>query len=51
MVAARTFFARMNEGRTGWMTEGRLVKGCEEFFNSNGYDQIERDVIFDQGDQ
>jgi hypothetical protein len=51
MVAARTFFARMNEGRTGWMTEGRLVKGCEEFFNSNGYDQIERDVLFDQGDR
>lgn len=51
MIAARTFFARMNEGRRGWMTEVQLVKGCEEFFKSNGYDQIERDKIFDQGDR
>lgn len=51
MVAARTFFARMNESRRGWMTEGQLVKGCEEFFKSNGYDQLERDRIFDQGDR
>ncbi|HEX7033779.1 MAG TPA: hypothetical protein VF172_12345 [Nitrososphaera sp.] len=33
------------------MTEGQLVKGCEEFFQANGYDQIERDKIFDQGDR
>jgi hypothetical protein len=51
MVAARTFFARMNEGRSGWMTEAQLIKGCEEFFNSNGYDQIEWDKVFDQGDR
>jgi hypothetical protein len=51
MVAARTFFARMNEGRRGWMTEAQLVKGCEEFFKSNGYDEIDRDRIFDQGDR
>lgn len=51
MVAARTFFARMNEGRSGWMTEGQLVRGCEEFFKSNGYEQLERDRIFDQGDR
>lgn len=51
MIAARTYFARMNEGRTGWMTEAQLVRGCEEFFKSNSYDQIERDKIFDQGDR
>ncbi len=51
MISARTFFARMNEGRRNWMTEGQLVKGCEEFFKTNGYDQIERDKIFDQGDR
>src|SRR5215218_8718154 len=27
MISPRTFFARMNEGRHGWMTEGQLVKG------------------------
>ena len=51
MIAARTYFARMNEGRRGWMTEAQLVKGCEEFFKSNGYGQIERDRLFDQGDR
>ncbi|MEW6605744.1 MAG: hypothetical protein AB1351_13810 [Thermoproteota archaeon] len=51
MIAARTFFARMNEGRHSWMTEAQLVKGCEEFFKSNGYDQIERDKLFDLGDR
>ena len=51
MVAARTFFARMNEGRSGWMTEAQLVEGCQEFLSSNGYDQIERDKVFDQGER
>lgn len=51
MIAARTFFARMNEGRHSWMTEAQLVKGCEEFFKSNGYDQIEWDKLFDRGDR
>ncbi|HXG06224.1 MAG TPA: hypothetical protein VNI77_02740 [Nitrososphaera sp.] len=41
----------MNEGRRNWMTEGQLVKACEAFFKANGYDQIERDKIFDQGDR
>ena len=41
----------MNEGRTGGMTEGQLVKGCEEFFKSNGYGQLEFDKLYDQGDK
>jgi hypothetical protein len=51
MVAAKTFFARMNEGRKGWMTEGQLIKGCREFFASNGYGQLEENKIFDQGEK
>lgn len=51
MVAARTFFARMNEGRSVWMTEGQLIKGCKEFFASNGYGQLEENKIFDQGER
>jgi hypothetical protein len=51
MVAAKTFFARMNEGRWGWMTEAQLVKGCREFFMSNGYEQLEENKIFGQGER
>lgn len=51
MVVARTFFARMNEGRSVWMTEGQLIKGCKEFFTSNGYGQLEENKIFDQGEK
>jgi hypothetical protein len=51
MVAAKTFFARMNEGRSGWMTEAQLIKGCKEFFTSNGYDQLEENRVFDQGER
>jgi hypothetical protein len=51
MVAAKTFFARMNEGRKGWMTEAQLVKGCREFFMSNGYEQLEENKIFNQGER
>lgn len=51
MIAAKTFFARMNEGRKGWMTEGQLIKGCREFFTSNGYGQLEENKIFDQGEK
>ena len=51
MMSPRTFFARMNEGRSDWMTEGKLIRGCEEFFKSNGYDQLEYDKLFDQGDK
>ncbi len=51
MVSARTFFARMNEGRSGWMTEGQLIKGCREFFVSNGYDQLEENKIFNRGER
>jgi hypothetical protein len=48
MIAARTFFSRMNEGRSSstWLDEGQLVKGCEEFFLSNEYSSIERNVAF-----
>lgn len=48
MIAARTFFSRMNEGRSSstWLDEGQLVKGCEEFFQSNEYSSIERNVAF-----
>jgi hypothetical protein len=51
MVAAKTFFARMNEGRNRWMTEGQLIKGCKEFFASNGYDQLEENRIFEHGER
>ncbi|MGI0028564.1 MAG: hypothetical protein ACREAQ_02490 [Nitrososphaera sp.] len=51
MISPRTYFTRMNEGRTGWMTEDQLVKECAEFFTSNGYDRLERDQILDQGSQ
>jgi hypothetical protein len=48
MIAARTFFSRMNEGRSSstWLDEGQLVKSCEEFFQSNEYSSIERNVAF-----
>jgi hypothetical protein len=51
MVAARTFFARMNESRRAWMTEAQLVKGCKEFLVSNGYEHLEENKIFDQGER
>lgn len=46
MIAAKTFFARMNEGRTGWLTDEQLLKACEEFFQSNEYSSLEPDVAF-----
>lgn len=46
MIAAKTFFARMNEGRAAWLTDEQLVKACEEFFQSNEYGGLERDVAF-----
>jgi len=51
MIAARTFFSRMNEGRTGWMTEAQLIRGCREFLVSNSYDQVEENKIFDHGER
>jgi len=51
MVAAKTFFARMNEGRSGFMTEAQLIKGCKDFFMSNGYEQLEENKIFGQGEK
>ncbi len=51
MIAARTYFARMNEGRSVWMTEAQLIKGCKDFFISNGYDQLEENKVFDQGER
>ena len=41
----------MNEGRSGWMTEAQLIKGCKDFFMSNGYEQLEEDKIFGQGEK
>lgn len=46
MVAARTFFARMNEGRTQWLTEGQVLKACKEFFGQNGYSGLDYGVTF-----
>lgn len=47
MIAAKTFFARMNEGRLQWLTEAQMLRACEEFFVYNGYKHLERDVTFD----
>lgn len=33
------------------MTEGQLVKGCKEFFTSNGYDQLEENKVFEHGER
>lgn len=33
------------------MTEGQLIRGCKEFFTSNGYAQLEENKIFDQGEK
>lgn len=33
------------------MTEEQLVRECEEFFKSNGYLNLERDRMFDEGSQ
>ena len=33
------------------MTEAQLIKGCKEFFTSNGYEQLEENKIFDQGER
>jgi hypothetical protein len=41
----------MNEGRSTWLSESKLIDQCAEFFASNGYDKLERDVMFDQGGQ
>jgi hypothetical protein len=46
MLAAKTFFARINEGRTAFMTENEMLNACEEFFRYNGYLDIEHNVTF-----
>jgi hypothetical protein len=47
MIAAKTFFARMNEGRAAaWLSDEQLIKACEEFFQSNEYRGLERNVAF-----
>lgn len=46
MIAAKTFFARMNEGRSTWLDDAHLVKECEEFFRANEYSSVERNVAF-----
>jgi hypothetical protein len=39
----------MNEGRSSWLSEARLIQQCTEFFESNGYKNLKRDVMFDEG--
>lgn len=51
MMSPRTYFSRLNEGRSSWLSENKLIEQCAEFFASNGYDTLERDVMFDQGSQ
>lgn len=46
MVAAKTFFSRMNEGRSQWLLEEQMLKSCEEFFRYNGYDDLDHGVTF-----
>lgn len=46
MIAAKTFMARMNEGRGSWLTDKQMLKSCEEFFQENGYTGLDRDVVF-----
>lgn len=46
MVAARTFFARMNEGRSQWLTDAQMLAACEEFFRHNGYNDLDHSVAF-----
>ena len=51
MLLPRIFFARMNEGRNSWLSEAQLLQGCQEFFKLNGYDKLEFNKVFDQGDK
>lgn len=51
MLSPRTYFSRLNEGRSSWLSEGKLIDECAEFFGSNGYDSLKRDVMFDEGGQ
>ena len=52
MVSARSFFSRMNQYRNeNWLTDAQLLKGSEEFFRSNNYNNIEYNRVFDQGRQ
>src|SRR5581483_2790678 len=44
---ARTFFTRLNEGRSSWLDEAALIKACEEFFSYNGYDKVEYQKAFE----
>ena len=37
MIAAKTFIARMNEGRANWLSDDEILSACKEFFNLNGY--------------
>jgi hypothetical protein len=46
MLAAKTFFARMNEDRGDWLTESQLLEACEEFFKHNSYNDIDYNVTF-----
>lgn len=46
MVAAKTLFSRMNEGRSQWLTEAQMLKACEEFFKHNDYNDLDFDVTF-----
>jgi hypothetical protein len=42
----------MNQYRNeNWLTDAQLLKGSEEFFRSNNYNNIEYNRVFDQGRQ
>lgn len=51
MLSAKTFFARLNELRTSWMSESDLIGAAIEFFKLNGYNEIELNKVFDRGDK
>lgn len=50
-MSPRTYFSRLNEGRSVWLSEGKLIEECAKFFESNSYDKLDRDVMFDEGSQ
>jgi hypothetical protein len=37
----------MNEGRYEWLSEAELVTSCSDFFKIRGYDNIEKDRLFE----
>lgn len=47
LMAARTFFARMNEGRSSWLTDLELLKACEQYLAEDGFEKLELDRQFE----